>query len=256
LIASRKETVTLVDDRRSKTGMTGSPPTGTRLYAIGDIHGRRDLLVRLHEQILSDAARATAQRFVIVYLGDYVDRGPDSKGVIDLLLNAPLPGFEAIHLMGNHELEMFQFVQGDAPRFDWLNYGGLETLRSYGVEPPRKLAASEQIRAIFAAALPDAHRAFFHGLRYSHQEGDFFMAHAGVVPGISLDEQKPDDLMWIRAPFLKSDTDFGKVVIHGHTIVERPEIRSNRIGIDTGAFRSGRLTAIVLQGGTMDFLKT
>jgi len=193
---------------------------------------------------------------VIVYLGDYVDRGPDSKGIIDLLINAPLPGFEAIHLMGNHELEMLQFVQGDAPRFDWLSYGGLETLRSYGVEPPRKLAAREHIRATFTAALPEAHRAFFRRLRHSHQEGDFFLAHAGILPGIPLDEQKPDDLMWIRAPFLKSDADFGKIVIHGHTIVERPEIRHNRIGIDTGAFRSGRLTAIVLQDGNIDFLKT
>lgn len=246
----------MIDERRSKAGKIGSPPAGTRLYAVGDIHGCRDLLARLHDQIRGDAARSTAERFVIVYLGDYVDRGPDSKGVIDLLLNAPLQGFEAVHLMGNHELEMLQFVQGDAPRFDWLSYGGLETLRSYGVELPRKLAARERIRETFAAVFPDAHREFLRSLRHSYQEGDFFMAHAGVAPGIPLDQQIRDDLIWIRMPFLKSDADFGKTVIHGHTIVERPEVRSNRIGIDTGAFRSGRLTAIVLQDGNMDFLKT
>lgn len=242
--------------RRSKNEPVGSPPPGTRLYAVGDVHGCRDLLAHLRDQIVADAARAAADRFVIVYLGDYVDRGPDSKGVVDMLLREPLPGFQSVHLRGNHELEMLQFLHEESQRFDWIAYGGAETLRSYGVEPPRKPSAIPRVRREFAEMLPADHLAFYSGLGTSYQDGDFFFAHAGVAPDVPLHQQAEDDLLWIRTPFLKSNVDFGKIVVHGHTIVDRPERRPNRIGIDTGAFRSGRLTAVVLQDGEIEFLRT
>lgn len=238
-----------------------APPTvapDLRLYAIGDVHGRPDLLRRLHGMIADDARGAPQPRKRVVYLGDYIDRGPDSKGVIDILVEEPLEGFEAIHLQGNHEHALLGFLVDIRFAPVWLGNGGAATLASYGVpvpdsgRPAELLAAQERL----IAALPQAHRAFLRGLELSHSAGDYFFVHAGVRPGRPLDRQDSEDLLWIRDPFLGSQADFGKVVVHGHTISRAPEICDNRIGIDTGAFASGHLTCLVLEGDSRTLLQT
>jgi serine/threonine protein phosphatase 1 len=238
---------------------SAAAPPGTRLYAIGDIHGRVDLLAGLHDLILKDASGSAAKRQVAIYLGDYIDRGSDSKAVIDLLLHAPLPGFETIHLKGNHEQAMLEFLDDAATGRDWLSFGGEATLKSYGVALPHRTAGDADLRraqAAFRHAMPHDHGEFFRQLRLSHEEGDFFLVHAGVRPGVPLEAQNAWDLLWIRNEFLTSRQRFGKLVIHGHTITETPEIRPNRIGIDTGAFNTGRLTCLVVEGAEYRFLQT
>jgi serine/threonine protein phosphatase 1 len=248
---------------RKINGRQGAPPAvpaGSRVYAVGDVHGRLDLLVWLHELIAADVAASGAQRKVVVYLGDYVDRGPDSRGVIDLLMRKPLTGFEHIYLLGNHEDYLLQFLENAAVGPNWCTYGGSETLASYGVRPPSSFTVRagdfEIARLALAEKIPPAHVAFMRGLKLTHTEGGYLFVHAGVKPGVALAEQQAEDLLWIRNEFLDSAEDFGVCVVHGHTIVEAPEERSNRIGIDTGAFATGRLTALVLDGTERRFLQT
>ncbi|MGD1935556.1 MAG: metallophosphoesterase family protein [Candidatus Phaeomarinobacter sp.] len=233
-------------------------PDGTRVYAIGDIHGRADLLDQLHAKILEDAQTSNASRRVIVYLGDYVDRGLDSKGVIDRLLADPLPGFERVFLKGNHEDAFLKFFAEPEFGRDWKYYGGLETLMSYGVkalplkdEPEAFVAARDELASNF----PVAHLDFLGNLRLWLEEGDFYFAHAGVRPGRPLEQQTGQDLMWIRDDFLSSDMDFGKVIVHGHTPEEQPVQRANRIGIDTGAYITGILTCAVLEESDCRFIQ-
>lgn len=229
-------------------------PPRTRVYAIGDIHGRLDLLRDLRAQIVADAHSANAADNVIIYLGDYVDRGPDSAGVLDLLIDAPLAGFRSVHLRGNHE-EMLLGCLRDAERAarPWVNNGGAQTLQSYGVAAG---GVPAEVRAAFARALPPRHLAFLDGLPLHHAEGDYLFVHAGIRPGIPLARQAAPDLLWIRDLFLQSPADHGMVVVHGHTPVPEPEIRPNRIGIDTGAFASGRLTCLVLWDAERRILRT
>ena len=234
-------------------------PAGTRLYAVGDIHGCVDLLRALSQLIHEDAYRRQAPRNVIVYLGDFIDRGPDSRGVIETLLNEPLPGFESHHLRGNHEDIMLRFLSDTSVGSSWLNFGGRETLQSYGVEAPAPYApAAEMQRAQheLQLRLPPAHLDFLRRLDVSHGEGDYFFAHAGVRPGVPLDQQRDEDMLWIRDEFLRSDASFGRIVVHGHSITREPDVRKNRIGIDTGAFASNRLTALVAEGTEWFFLQT
>jgi serine/threonine protein phosphatase 1 len=237
-----------------------APPPGTRVYAIGDIHGRLDLLTRLHELIVADAARATAERRVLVYVGDYVDRGPHSSGVIDLLLGRPLPGFEIVHLLGNHEDAMLRFPDDIEVGPTWLQYGGVETLLSYEIEIPsggwRDERELRRLQGEVRRRVPRSHVEFMRGMKLMHLEGDYLFVHAGIRPGIPIESQKRDDLLWIRSEFLDSRRDHGKIVVHGHTITESPELRPNRIGIDTGAFFSHRLTCLVLDGTSQSFLHT
>jgi serine/threonine protein phosphatase 1 len=248
---------------RKIKGRQDRPPAaraGSRVYAVGDVHGRLDLLAGLHGLIAADAAAAGASRKVIVYLGDYVDRGPDSRGVIELLMQRPLPGFEHVHLLGNHEDYLLQFLANAALGPNWCSYGGRETLISYGVRPPLPFAARdadfEIARRALADKIPPTHVAFLRNLKLTHAEGDYFFVHAGVKPGVALAEQQSEDLLWIRDEFLECRDDFGACVVHGHTIVAAPEERHNRIGIDTGAFATGRLTALVLEGTERRFLQT
>jgi serine/threonine protein phosphatase 1 len=229
-------------------------PAGTRVYAIGDSHGCVERLRALHQAILADrdaapAAGPPATRWVVVYLGDYVDRGPDSRGVIDLLLSDPLPGFESVYLKGNHEDLMLGVLdEGQAP-MTWLVNGGGATLESYGIDPEEVTRDSrDRPPRGLAPRLPAAHLDFLHGLALSHVEGDYLFVHAGIRPGIPLDAQRDRDLLWIRDAFLDSDADHGKVVVHGHTPSRTPELMANRIGIDTGACFGGCLTAVVLEG--------
>ena len=237
-------------------------PDGLRVYAIGDIHGRFDLLQQMQALILGDAANAES-RCEIVYLGDYVDRGPASREVIDLLASGPPPGFSATCLLGNHEAAMLQFLRDSSMGDAWLTYGGMPTLNSYGIPVvgPGSNAASHQLqlRQLQAAQnrnQPDAHRDFLTGLRISHSIGDYFFAHAGVRPGVPLAAQEREDLIWIRDEFLLSRRDHGQVVVHGHSITQAVEEMPNRIGIDTGAYFSNRLSCLVLEGESRRFLST
>lgn len=234
-------------------------PDGTRVYAIGDIHGCADLLRAIHRQIEDDMAAAPKERCVVVYVGDYVDRGEDSRGVIDLMLDAAPPGAETVHLMGNHERFMLDFLEDTAVGPDWLINGGDRTLFSYGIGyPPADTAEErlERMRLALNQALPERHRSFLSGLPLSHREGDYLFVHAGIRPGRPLEEQSEDDLLWIRQAFLGSDADFGVCVVHGHTPVREPEIRGNRVAIDTGAVFTGHLTCLVLEGEERRFLAT
>jgi serine/threonine protein phosphatase 1 len=245
--------------RREKTvAVAPRVPPETRVYAIGDIHGRVDLLRDMHQMIHEDAYAHQAPRNVVVYVGDYIDRGAYSREVIDLLLEEPLPGFEGVHLMGNHEDSLLRFLEDLAIAPVWLTYGGTATLQSYGVRPPRGGGEDElrKTQEELARHLPEAHLRFYRGLGTSHVEGDYFFVHAGVKPGVPLDGQSREDLMWIRDAFLQSEADHGKIVVHGHTITDGPEVRRNRIGIDTGAFASGKLTCLVLADDQWSFLQT
>jgi len=245
--------------KRGKAAPAPSAPPGSRIYAIGDIHGRLDLLERLHDLIRADAAESDAARKVVVYLGDYIDRGPESKGVVELLMNRPLVGFERALLKGNHEVILLEFLDGAEVGAHWCTYGGLQTLESYGVRPlpirgqPEEFAAA---RVALAGKIPPAHVEFLRSLPLTHAEGGYLFVHAGLRPGVDLAEQDEHDLLWIRDEFLQADADFGACVVHGHSIAEAPEIRPHRIGIDTGAFATGKLTALVLEGESREFLQT
>ena len=231
-------------------------PEGTRVYAVGDIHGRVDLLSRLKQFVHEDAYARQAPRNVIVYVGDYIDRGENSAQVIDCLLDEPLPGFESIHLLGNHEESLVQFLGDIQVGPAWLAYGGSATLMSYGVALPQSDRDLVRVQGELRAALPARHLDFMRALKLTHVEGDYFFTHAGVRPGVALTAQEPQDLLWIRDVFLSSTADFGKIVVHGHSITDAPDVRRNRIGIDTGAFASGKLTCLVLQGQDLAFLQT
>ncbi|MBK8175540.1 MAG: serine/threonine protein phosphatase [Rhodospirillales bacterium] len=243
---------------------TAQVPDGMRIYAVGDVHGRVDLLRCLHEIIAADAATAPyAARKVIVYLGDYIDRGFDSRAVIDVLLDEPLPGFDSVHLRGNHDEEFVCFLEDPVRSAAWLRYGGDATLYSYGVRLPDALTVEEStelrvvtLRDQLRERVPVRHIDFFASLPLAYEIGDFLFVHAGVDPDKPLDAQTPADMLWIRDPFLESDDDFGKIVVHGHSICDYPEVRDNRIGIDTGACYTNALTCLVLQGSERYFLST
>ena len=233
-------------------------PDGTLVYAVGDLHGRADLLEKMHAAILKDSLDMPAERKLVVYLGDYVDRGPGSKKVVDILLDRPLTGFERVHLMGNHEAFLIEFLNDLEAGPGWFFNGGLATLSSYGVKIGKHDELSydvlQRVQEEFREKMSEEHRDFYKNLEFSRTEGDFFFVHAGIRPGVALDNQTDEDMLWIREEFLGSEEDYGKVIVHGHTITWEPEVRPNRIGIDTGAFASGVLTALVLEGREQDFL--
>ena len=233
-------------------------PQGQLIYAIGDIHGRSDLLALLLDKIAADAAHSKdAKRRTLVFLGDYIDRGHDSARVVDMVLGELPQGFDAHFLKGNHEAILLDFLDEPSYLGQWLANGADATFRSYGMdleELIRKGATPEAWRRAFLASLPEAHRDFFETLELAVAFGDYLFVHAGVRPGVPLEAQDPHDMVWIRAPFLQSDEDFGKIVVHGHTPAREPVIRANRIGIDTGAVFTDRLTALKLEDGTRTLL--
>jgi len=230
--------------------------TGGRLvYAVGDIHGRNDLLTTMMDLIADDVAGrvlAAGDRPVIVFLGDYIDRGPTSRQVIDQILAICAEGrFEPYCLYGNHEEAMVEFLDQKTGGVGWLTHGGGPTMLSYGVPAPTANAERERwsaTRELLRAAVPEAHHTFLRTLKLSVEFGDFLFVHAGLRPGIALADQTERDMLWIRDSFLKSDEDFGKVVVHGHSPTTSPFIGRRRIGLDTGAYASGTLTAIRLDG--------
>jgi diadenosine tetraphosphatase ApaH/serine/threonine PP2A family protein phosphatase len=230
-------------------------PDGVRIYSIGDIHGRVDLLDALLMRIEIHMALKPTRESIEVFLGDYVDRGPASQAVLERLAGNQV-SHRRVFLKGNHETFITDFINRPSILQDWQRLGGLETLLSYGVKPTinAKATAQAQLAADFDCAFPESHRRFLDGLQPSFTCGDYFFAHAGVRPGIALEKQREEDLLWIREDFLFCEDEFDKVVIHGHTPVLEPDIRPNRINIDTGAFATGRLTCLILEDDTVDFI--
>ncbi|CCD91752.1 Serine/threonine protein phosphatase I [Bradyrhizobium sp. ORS 375] len=226
-------------------------PDGLALYAIGDIHGCADLLADAFALIDEDIARTRPERAIHVFLGDYIDRGPDSRRTLDLLL-ARARRHPSAFVRGNHEAILSDVLRRDDLVSDWLRLGGSTTLMSYDVLVPRTNVDGAELRRSLAQALPRAHADFLAALRPSFTCGDFLFVHAGVRPGVPLAEQSEEDMMWIREPFLSSTEDFGKVVVHGHTPVREPDIRDHRINIDVGAYATGRLAVLVIRGHTTD----
>lgn len=239
---------------------TGEPsvPAGYRAYAIGDIHGRLDLLDDALARVEADIdARAPAQT-ILVFLGDLIDRGPSSAQVVERLRTYRRPAVRTVFLIGNHEEVLLRLLRGES-RFlrDWLNFGGAECARSYGVSPTalRRMEPGAAVAAL-RKAIPEADQGFLEGLVDTFRIGSYLFVHAGLRPGVPLADQAQSDLRWIRRPFLENDDDHGFIVVHGHTIAEQVDVRINRIGIDTGAYRTGVLTAMGLEGRERWFLQT
>ena len=228
--------------------IAASTPAGMRIYAVGDIHGRADLLLETIARIDEDLERRPIGHAIEVYLGDYIDRGPDSKSVIDLL-SVRLVKSRAVCLRGNHEALMEDFLRDPANLGTWLKLGGMHTLASYGVIPRgAKTEMKVDTHRRFWRSFPRTHELFLQCLRYSFCCGDFLFVHAGIRPGIPIKRQDLNDLLWIRHEFLNSAEDHGKLIVHGHTPVPHPDIKQNRINIDTGAWRSGTLTCVAIEG--------
>jgi serine/threonine protein phosphatase 1 len=230
-------------------------PAGRRIYAIGDIHGRADLLSELFTRIDDDIRARPIADSIHVFLGDYIDRGPNSRQVIDLLIERQRR-HDVLFLKGNHEDCALQFLSDPTVLPAWQSIGGVNTLLSYGVMPTRgdDPESHQKVSTALREAMPDSHRRFMGGLALSFACGDFFFVHAGVRPGIPLQRQSQRDLLWIRDDFLLHEGDFGMVVVHGHTPVYKPEIRLNRINIDTGAYATNQLTCLILEGDSIAFL--
>ena len=244
--------------RGAKGAARASGPSGHRAYVIGDIHGRLDLLDQLLEQIHREIEERPPGKTLLVFLGDLIDRGPSSAQVIERLRTYRRDGVQPVFLAGNHEEVMLRVVHGDVDLLtNWLRFGGAECLRSYGLDPLtiRTMRRSEAIEAI-DRVVPGEHLDFLRSFSDSCRFGDYLFVHAGIRPGVELELQRQSDLRWIREPFLADDSDHGFVVVHGHTICDAVEERNNRIGIDTGAYRSGVLTALAIEGDQRWYLST
>jgi serine/threonine protein phosphatase 1 len=224
-------------------------PRGRRVYAIGDVHGCKDKLVALHAAIAEDFLLRPPVSAVLVHLGDYIDQGPDSAGVVGLLAGGPpIAGMTVVNLMGDHERMLVDALAGDrAAATDWLWAGGREALASWGL--PGDLPRED-----WEAALPASHVAFLRGLTLTHQEGDYLFAHAGIRPGVPLGKQTIDDLTTMRQPFLFTEEDLGVIVVHGHSTSPGPITGKNQIGLDTGAGMGGTLTCAVLEDDVVGYI--
>ena len=246
--------------RRTLFGTSGrqSGPSGHRAYAVGDVHGRLDLLEDLLGRIEADDHARKPRRTVIIFLGDLIDRGPDSAGVIERLRTYRPGSAKPIFLMGNHEEIMLRIVKGEMSLLaDWIRFGGAECLQSYGLDPEeiRRLPRKAAHRAILER-IPREHVSFLSSFADSASFGSYLFVHAGIRPGIPLSSQSIQDLRWIREPFLHEETDHGQIVVHGHTISEEAQLLPNRICIDTGAYRTGVLTALGIEGEERWLLQT
>jgi serine/threonine protein phosphatase 1 len=238
--------------RSQKRSRQPQLPEGVRIYAFGDIHGRADLLKQMFTEIDADLARSPVSRSIEVYLGDYIDRGPYSSHTLDLLAERGQDR-DAVFLKGNHEAYFLEVLRDPNKVDSWRQFGGLQTLMSYGVQPSLNPDAAERIELIrrLNEVVPATHLNFLRALKPSFVCGDFFFVHAGVRPGIPLSEQQESDLLWIRNDFLDSDADFGKFIVHGHTPVREPDVRPNRVNIDTGAYATGNLTLLRIEGSSI-----
>jgi serine/threonine protein phosphatase 1 len=227
-------------------------PDGVRIYAISDIHGCAHLLEQMLAVIDADIAHSRPYRAIEVFLGDYIDRGPDSRSTLDLLIKRARRG-NTVFLKGNHEAFLAQVFRDPSRIADWAQVGGLQTLISYGLSPSPNPDDDEQIELAreLAATMPPEHLEFLRRLRLTFTCGDFLFVHAGVRPGIPLSEQREADLLWIRDEFLHSQRNFGKYIVHGHTPVRSAEVLANRANIDTGAYATGNLTLLSIQGSRL-----
>jgi serine/threonine protein phosphatase 1 len=230
-------------------------PEGLRIYAVGDVHGRADLLKQLFSRIDEDLKDHPVADTMHVFLGDYIDRGQDSAAVLDLLIERANTHQMAC-LKGNHELYLSEFLENPSILGAWAQYGALPTLASYGLTPKINAGFKEQadLAAGLCNAMPKSHAKFLAGLKLCFTCGDFFFAHAGVRPGTPLSRQLEEDLLWIRDDFLLHEEPFEKIIVHGHTPVKEPDVRKNRINIDTGAYATGRLTCLKLEEDNILFL--
>lgn len=231
---------------------------GKRVYAVGDIHGRADLLERLLVQIHEHAKKHRGTENTLVFLGDYVDRGKDSKGVLNRLRALDWPGWKFAFLRGNHDQAVLDFLADAKFYRAWRPFGAAETLLSYGVMPPRfdRETEFEKARQDLAEKIPPEHVDFLQNLELFYIQDDYYFCHAGVRPGIPLEEQVAEDLLWIRDEFLYHRRQFEKMVVHGHTPSPKPTKALHRIGVDTGAHATHCLTAVVLEGKGHSFLQT
>jgi serine/threonine protein phosphatase 1 len=233
-------------------------PRAHRAYAVGDIHGRLDLLDELLERIAADSAARKPARTTVVFLGDLIDRGPQSAEVVERLRTYQ-PGFaKPVFLMGNHEEVLLRIMAGETDILpDWLRFGGAECARSYGLDPV-VLGSQEPAAALrlLRRAIPKDHLKFLSSFADTASFGKYLFVHAGIRPGVPLSQQAAPDLRWIREAFLEDASDHGRIVIHGHTISEEVDERPNRIGLDTGAYWTGVLTAVGLEENERWFLQT
>ncbi len=235
-----------------------SGPAGTRLYAVGDVHGRLDLVDDLLGRIEDDITDRPVETAAVVFLGDLIDRGPESAGVVDRLQTLQHFPAKMLFILGNHEEFLLRVLNGEpGVAHDWLGFGGDACVESYGVATAALQAMDEQrIADVLRDAIPTAHVNFLKTFGDTFRFGDYLLVHAGIRPGVPIDEQQPRDLRWIRQPFLSDAHDHGCMVIHGHTISDGVDRRANRIGIDTGAYRTGVLTAAVIEEEDLRFLAT
>ncbi|MEM9705901.1 MAG: metallophosphoesterase family protein [Pseudomonadota bacterium] len=229
---------------------------GRRVYAIGDIHGRYDLFRQLISAIDADLAAKPIETPEIVILGDFIDRGPASQEVVDYILHLKSQR-DVIVLKGNHEAALLSFLEDPVAGSDWLDWGGAETLESYGVSDPMTRPADALVQGFMNNA-PREHRALINTLPLTYEAGDFFFVHAGVKPGVALEEQEERDLLWIRGSFHKAPANErpDKIIVHGHHPTKRPVDKGWRVGIDTGAVWSGRLTAVAIDDTGRRFIET
>ena len=229
-----------------------------RVYAIGDIHGCLDETLDLLQRIKADNDYRDECKTYLIFLGDVVDRGPNSKGVIELLMNLPYDFAQPLFIMGNHEEMMVRALSGEPQLLpDWLEYGGLSCAESYGIPQSRLLGCDpDTIEFILKSAIPEAHIEFLADFLEFVQFGDYLFTHAGIRPGVPLKQQNARELRWIREPFLKFRGDHGVIVVHGHTITEKVDVKTNRIGIDTGAYKTGRLSALCIEEDHVSYLST
>jgi len=236
-------------------------PDDVRLYAIGDVHGRLDLLAAMHQRIESELEWKPVRDWRVIHLGDYVDRGPESKGVIDFLIEARKRDPRNLMLAGNHDIGFLDFLGNPEPEGLFMRYGGVQTALSYGVSLTADASwfgKTETMRRGHQAlleAVPQSHVDFLRSLPFSVTSGDFFFCHAGIRPGIALDKQSPQDMIWIRDIFHDYTGLFPKIVVHGHTPVPEAEVMANRVNVDTLAWQSGMLTALVVDGADKRILE-
>lgn len=247
---------------RTKVVTSGTPAVspGTVVWAVGDIHGRLDLLLPLVEALAADLHGCRAERKMVIFLGDYIDRGPDSSGVLRLLSGlSPVQGVEWRFLKGNHEQAMLEFLDDPSAGARWCEYGGDRALQSWGLRVPELAHRTEawaRVAADLRHKLSQRETDFLENLELSVTVGDYFFSHAGARPGLALDRQPPADLMWIRQPFLNGQAPFERMVVHGHTPTPRVHADHRRIGIDTKAYDSGVLTALRLEGQERSLLQS
>lgn len=243
---------------REKMNLTERPDF---VVAIGDVHGRLDLLLKLEKKIIASLDGKSTNQNMIVMLGDYIDRGPSSREVINHLMSSPPSGFQRVCLCGNHEQEFLHFLRNPTQHMAWLSWGGIETLKSYGISSGQcteKFLRSKMMANVLDSHVPKEHLNFLEKLPSLLTMPNFIFVHAGIKPHVPLDQQTDADLLWIRAPFLTAQTlGITDQVVHGHTPVDQPTISKTRIGIDTGAYTSNILTAaIISRDNTVSFINS